>query len=79
MASGGGPMNVRPAAITASAKWAPFGQKPVARMNCVGLGRLGRVDELLDDQIRLARRRRPDRDGKIGGAATCGALASGSE
>ena len=44
-----------------------LGQKPIARVNGVGAGRLGRPDDGGNRQVTLRRRRRPNRDGPIGG------------
>jgi hypothetical protein len=44
-----------------------LGQEAVARMDRVGTGALGRLQQPLDDEIALARRRRPDRQRQVRG------------
>jgi hypothetical protein len=55
-----------------------LGQEAVAGMDRLGARALGDLDDLVDDQIALARGRRPDRIGLVG-ERTCIALASASE
>ena len=43
-----------------------LGQEAVARMHGLGAGRLAGLDDLVDEQIGLRGRRRPDVDGLVG-------------
>jgi len=45
-----------------------LGEEAVARMDRVGTAFLRRVDDVVDDEVRLGRRRRPDRVGLVGEA-----------
>ena len=60
MALGFGPMNTTPAFASAIGERLALREEPVARMHRLGAGLLAGLDDLLDDQIRLRRRRRPD-------------------
>ena len=57
IASGVGPMNVRPGLADAARKVSIFGEKAVARMYGVGAGQPGGIQQRIDVQIRLGARR----------------------
>ena len=47
-------------------KGGALGEKSVARMHRLGPARSAGGDDVVDDQVALRRRRRPDRDGAVG-------------
>ena len=61
MAAGGGPMKVSPASSAGLGEARVLGEEAVARMHRVGSRGAGGGDELVDDEIALAGRRRADR------------------
>ena len=66
MALGFGPMKTMPAFCQRAREGLALGQKAVARMHRLGAGRLAGLDDLVDQQIALRRRRRADRHGLVG-------------
>ena len=71
VAHGGDGLRVRPDEYDAGfgerlGKGCALGQKTVARMHRLGAALFAGGDDLLDDQIALSCRRRPDRDGRVG-------------
>ena len=55
-------MKTMPAVGERGGEGLAFGEKAVTRMHRLGAARLAGRDDLLDDQVALRRRRRPDQD-----------------
>ena len=68
MASGAGPIQMRPGVHDGAREGGVLGEEAVAGMDGVGPRAPRRLDEALDAEIRLARRRGSDADGVVGGA-----------
>ena len=66
IALGFGPMKTMPALAERLGESRALGEKAVARMHRLGAALLAGGDDLVDDEIALRRRRRPDRDRRIG-------------
>ena len=66
MALGLGPIKTIPASASALANAARSDREAVARMHRLGTARLAGSNDVVDDQIALRRRRRPDRYGVVG-------------
>ena len=60
IASGGGPIQVIPASRAGARERGVLGEEPVARVDRLGAGALGRVEDPLDVQVALRRRARAD-------------------
>ena len=66
IAPGLGPMKTMPASASARGEGFALGQEAVAGMHRLGAGLAAGLDDLLDHQIALGRRRRADQHGLVG-------------
>ena len=73
-----GPTKTRPGVLDGPGERRPLGQEAVARMDRLGAGRRGGLDDRVDAQVALGRRRRARAGRRRRPARTCSASASAS-
>ena len=66
MTAADGPTKTRPGVLDGTGERRSLGQEPVARMDRLGPGRPGCLDDGIDPQVALGRRRRTQTNGDVG-------------